>query len=171
MAYAFPVQVLHNFCIMMNFCDDCYFDKLHGSPWKDIDFYELWLIFIFCVEGTTPFWWLLGRLLLLWLLAVLLYWSHLNWHLCEKIILCFHKSCFCDLFLSADPKTNFFFLVPPNFVYRTCLEFAEICRQVDIPPGVLNIVTGLGSEAGAPLASHPHVDKVLLSQSFHLFQT
>jgi betaine-aldehyde dehydrogenase len=24
----------------------------------------------------------------------------------------------------------------------------------------LNIITGLGPEAGAPLASHPHVDKV-----------
>jgi acyl-CoA reductase-like NAD-dependent aldehyde dehydrogenase len=45
------------------------------------------------------------------------------------------------------------------------LELAEICKEVDIPPGVLNIVTGLGSEAGAPLASHPHVDKVLLSNS------
>jgi len=42
----------------------------------------------------------------------------------------------------------------------TCLELAEICREVNLPPGVLNVVTGLGNEAGAPLASHPDVDKV-----------
>ena len=46
------------------------------------------------------------------------------------------------------------------FVFRTCLELGEVCREIDLPPGVLNILTGLGSEAGAPLASHPHIDKV-----------
>jgi betaine-aldehyde dehydrogenase len=50
---------------------------------------------------------------------------------------------------------NFF-----NYYFRTCLELAEVCREVGLPPGVLNILTGLGTEAGAPLASHPHVDKV-----------
>jgi len=40
------------------------------------------------------------------------------------------------------------------------LELAEICREVNLPPGVFNVVTGLGNEAGAPLASHPDVDKV-----------
>lgn len=44
--------------------------------------------------------------------------------------------------------------------FRTCLELADICSEVGLPPGVLNILTGLGTEAGAPLASHPHVDKV-----------
>lgn len=37
-----------------------------------------------------------------------------------------------------------------------------MCLEVGLPPGVLNILTGLGHEAGAPLASHPHVDKVHL---------
>lgn len=45
---------------------------------------------------------------------------------------------------------------------RTCLELAEVCREIGLPPGVLNILTGLGHEAGAPLASHPNVDKVQL---------
>ncbi|RWW86819.1 hypothetical protein BHE74_00004389, partial [Ensete ventricosum] len=45
---------------------------------------------------------------------------------------------------------------------RTCLELAQVCKEVALPPGVLNVVTGLGPEAGAPLASHPHVDKVQL---------
>lgn len=43
---------------------------------------------------------------------------------------------------------------------RTCLELAEVCREIGLPPGVLNILTGLGHEAGAPLACHPNVDKV-----------
>lgn len=47
-----------------------------------------------------------------------------------------------------------------GFIIRTCLELADICREVGLPPGVLNILTGFGPEAGAPLASHPLVDKV-----------
>ncbi|KAK7317212.1 hypothetical protein RJT34_01243 [Clitoria ternatea] len=43
--------------------------------------------------------------------------------------------------------------------FKTCLELAELCGEVGLPPGVLNIVIGLGHEAGAPLASHPDVDK------------
>jgi len=46
------------------------------------------------------------------------------------------------------------------FDCRTCLELGEVCREVGLPPGVLNILTGLGPEAGAPLAAHPDVDKV-----------
>ncbi|MFS7982664.1 putative betaine-aldehyde dehydrogenase [Helianthus anomalus] len=40
----------------------------------------------------------------------------------------------------------------------TCLELGEVCREVGLPPGILNIVTGLGPEAGAPLAAHPDVE-------------
>ncbi|KAI3901661.1 hypothetical protein MKW92_053498, partial [Papaver armeniacum] len=47
----------------------------------------------------------------------------------------------------------------------TCLELGDICREVGLPPGVLNIVTGLGPEAGAPLAAHPHVDKISFTGS------
>ena len=35
-----------------------------------------------------------------------------------------------------------------------------MCKEVGLPSGVLNVVTGLGPEAGAPLSSHPDVDKV-----------
>lgn len=48
-------------------------------------------------------------------------------------------------------------------ISRTCLELADVCQEVGLPPGVLNILTGFGPEAGAPLAIHPHVDKVCLS--------
>lgn len=43
-----------------------------------------------------------------------------------------------------------------------------MCREVGLPPGVLNILTGWGPEAGAPLASHPHVDKVKIVCPFML---
>ncbi|CAL9041815.1 betaine aldehyde dehydrogenase 2 [Musa acuminata AAA Group] len=56
-------------------------------------------------------------------------------------------------------------LKPSELSSVTCLELARVCKEVALPPGVLNVVTGLGSEAGAPLASHPHVDKVAFTGS------
>ena len=44
--------------------------------------------------------------------------------------------------------------------YSTCLELGEVCKEVGLPAGVLNILTGLGPDAGAPLPAHPDVDKV-----------
>lgn len=45
------------------------------------------------------------------------------------------------------------------------LKLAEICEQVDLPNGVLNIVTGYGEEAGAALASHPDVGHITFTGS------
>ncbi|KAG5536809.1 hypothetical protein RHGRI_024291 [Rhododendron griersonianum] len=56
-------------------------------------------------------------------------------------------------------------LKPSDLASVTCLELAEVCKEVGLPPGVLNILTGLGQEAGAPLASHPHVDKIAFTGS------
>ncbi|OIW17713.1 hypothetical protein TanjilG_29063 [Lupinus angustifolius] len=56
-------------------------------------------------------------------------------------------------------------LKPSELASVTCLELAEICREVGLPRGVLNILTGLGPEAGAPLASHPDVDKIAFTGS------
>src|SRR5205823_570289 len=39
------------------------------------------------------------------------------------------------------------------------LLIAEVCQEF-LPPGVLNVITGLGEECGAPLASHPMVSKL-----------
>jgi acyl-CoA reductase-like NAD-dependent aldehyde dehydrogenase len=50
--------------------------------------------------------------------------------------------------------------MPTFWITRTCLELADICKEVGLPSGVLNIVTGLGPDAGAPLSAHPDVDKV-----------
>ncbi|PIA62274.1 hypothetical protein AQUCO_00200337v1 [Aquilegia coerulea] len=56
-------------------------------------------------------------------------------------------------------------LKPSELSSVTCLELADVCKEVGLPPGVLNILTGLGPEAGAPLASHPHVDKIAFTGS------
>ncbi|XP_022852546.1 betaine aldehyde dehydrogenase, chloroplastic-like [Olea europaea var. sylvestris] len=56
-------------------------------------------------------------------------------------------------------------LKPSELASITCLELGEVCKEVGLPPGVLNILTGLGPEAGASLASHPHVDKIAFTGS------
>ncbi|CAN1179818.1 Aminoaldehyde dehydrogenase ALDH10A8, chloroplastic [Linum perenne] len=56
-------------------------------------------------------------------------------------------------------------LKPSELSSLTCLELAEICQEVGLPSGVLNILTGLGPEAGAPLAAHPNVDKIAFTGS------
>ncbi|CAK8566808.1 unnamed protein product [Lathyrus sativus] len=56
-------------------------------------------------------------------------------------------------------------LKPSELASVTCLELGEICKEVGLPPGVLNIITGLGHEAGASLASHPDVDKISFTGS------
>ncbi|GII34797.1 aldehyde dehydrogenase family protein [Planotetraspora mira] len=55
-------------------------------------------------------------------------------------------------------------LKPAETTPLTALAFAEICRQADLPPGVVNIVTGAG-ETGGALVRHPDVDKVAFTGS------
>ncbi|KAL3724781.1 hypothetical protein ACJRO7_029877 [Eucalyptus globulus] len=56
-------------------------------------------------------------------------------------------------------------LKPSELASMTCLELAEVYREVGLPPGVLNILTGLGHKARNPLASHPQVDKIAFTGS------
>ncbi|GIL69134.1 hypothetical protein Vretimale_17210 [Volvox reticuliferus] len=42
-------------------------------------------------------------------------------------------------------------LKPSELASLTCLELAAIAAEVQLPPGVLNVVTGTGPGAGAPL--------------------
>ena len=45
------------------------------------------------------------------------------------------------------------------------LRFAEIMQEAGLPDGVVNVVTGMGSTAGARLAAHPDVDKIAFTGS------
>ena len=51
-------------------------------------------------------------------------------------------------------------LKPAEQTPLTALRLAELIAEVGFPPGVVNIVPGLGPDAGAPLAAHPGVDKI-----------
>jgi aldehyde dehydrogenase (NAD+) len=55
-------------------------------------------------------------------------------------------------------------LKPAETTPLTALAFADICQQADLPPGVVNIVTGAG-DTGRTLVEHPGVDKVAFTGS------
>ena len=55
-------------------------------------------------------------------------------------------------------------LKPAETTPLTALLFAEICQQADLPPGVVNIITGAG-ETGRLLVEHPDVNKVAFTGS------
>lgn len=55
-------------------------------------------------------------------------------------------------------------LKPAETTPLTALAFAAICQEADLPPGVVNIVTGAG-ETGRLLAAHPDADKVAFTGS------
>lgn len=55
-------------------------------------------------------------------------------------------------------------LKPAEFTPLTALAFAEICHEIGLPAGVVNIVTGDGS-TGEALVKHPDVDKIAFTGS------
>ncbi|MDI6099767.1 aldehyde dehydrogenase family protein [Actinoplanes sp. NEAU-A12] len=55
-------------------------------------------------------------------------------------------------------------LKPAETTPLSALFFADVCRQAELPPGVVNIVTGAG-DTGAYLVQHPDVDKVAFTGS------
>ncbi|HEX3540742.1 MAG TPA: aldehyde dehydrogenase family protein [Acidimicrobiales bacterium] len=55
-------------------------------------------------------------------------------------------------------------LKPAETTPLTALHLAEILQQADLPPGVVNIVTGAG-DTGAAVVGHPGVDKVAFTGS------
>jgi aldehyde dehydrogenase (NAD+) len=55
-------------------------------------------------------------------------------------------------------------LKPAETTSLTALAFADICQQADLPPGVVNIITGAG-DTGRMLVEHPGVDKVAFTGS------
>jgi aldehyde dehydrogenase (NAD+) len=55
-------------------------------------------------------------------------------------------------------------LKPAEFTPLSALAFAEICQEVGLPPGVVNIVTGDG-RTGEAIVKHPDVDKIAFTGS------
>jgi betaine-aldehyde dehydrogenase len=56
-------------------------------------------------------------------------------------------------------------LKPSELTPLTALELAAAADRIGLPPGVLNVVTGLGAEAGSALTLHPGVDKLAFTGS------
>jgi acyl-CoA reductase-like NAD-dependent aldehyde dehydrogenase len=56
-------------------------------------------------------------------------------------------------------------LKPAEQTPLTALEVASWFSEAGLPPGVVNIVTGFGESAGAPLVRHPDVNKVAFTGS------
>jgi aminomuconate-semialdehyde/2-hydroxymuconate-6-semialdehyde dehydrogenase len=56
-------------------------------------------------------------------------------------------------------------LKPPEWAPLTCSLLGDLADQAGLPPGVLNVVHGTGTQAGAPLTGHPGVDRVAFTGS------
>ncbi|NWA00165.1 aldehyde dehydrogenase family protein [Pseudomonas gingeri] len=56
-------------------------------------------------------------------------------------------------------------LKPSELTSLTALELAAAADRIGLPAGVLNVVTGLGADAGSPLTEHPGVDKLAFTGS------
>jgi aldehyde dehydrogenase (NAD+) len=55
-------------------------------------------------------------------------------------------------------------LKPAEYTSLTALLFAEICEQVGLPDGVVNIITGDG-DTGAEMVNHPGIGKIAFTGS------
>ncbi len=55
-------------------------------------------------------------------------------------------------------------LKPAETTPLTCWKLAEIIQEADLPPGVVNIIHGMG-QTGAAMVNHPDVDKIAFTGS------
>lgn len=54
---------------------------------------------------------------------------------------------------------------PSEFASASTLELATLLEEAGVPAGVINVVTGLGPEAGSALVEHPDVAKITFTGS------
>lgn len=55
---------------------------------------------------------------------------------------------------------NAIVIKPADETPRTAIRVAELASDAGLPPGLLNVVPGIGIEAGAALAEHPDIDHI-----------
>jgi acyl-CoA reductase-like NAD-dependent aldehyde dehydrogenase len=60
---------------------------------------------------------------------------------------------------------NTVILKPAELTPLSTLRLAELIESVGMPPGVVNIVPGYGTTAGAAMAAHPGIDKISFTGS------
>ncbi|MCG8469057.1 MAG: aldehyde dehydrogenase family protein [Gemmatimonadetes bacterium] len=61
-------------------------------------------------------------------------------------------------------------LKPAEFTSLTALRFAELCHDIGLPPGVVNVVTGDGA-TGAAIVEHSDIDKIAFTGSTEVGRT
>jgi len=54
---------------------------------------------------------------------------------------------------------------PPEWAPLTCSMMADLAAEAGLPSGVLNVVQGIGEEAGAALSAHPDIDRLSFTGS------
>ena len=93
--------------------------------------------------------------------------NHLNYTLREPVGVCgviipwnFPLIMAARYLAPAISMGNSVVLKPAEETPLTALWLARLCEEAGVPPGVVNVVPGIGEVAGARLAEHPRVDKV-----------
>jgi betaine-aldehyde dehydrogenase/5-carboxymethyl-2-hydroxymuconic-semialdehyde dehydrogenase len=56
-------------------------------------------------------------------------------------------------------------LKPPEWAPLTCSLLADFASEAGLPPGVLNVVQGIGEEAGAALVANPGISRISFTGS------
>src|SRR5687768_18598136 len=56
-------------------------------------------------------------------------------------------------------------LKPARYTPLTALAFADLCEEIGLPPGVVNIVTGEAGAVGDRLLEHPDIAKIAFTGS------
>lgn len=56
-------------------------------------------------------------------------------------------------------------LKPPEWAPLTASYFADLAHEAGLPPGVFNVLQGLGPQAGAALARHPDIARICFTGS------
>jgi acyl-CoA reductase-like NAD-dependent aldehyde dehydrogenase len=56
-------------------------------------------------------------------------------------------------------------LKPAEWSPLSCSLLADLAHEAGLPPGVFNVVQGLGEQAGAPLVSHPRIRRISFTGS------
>lgn len=51
-------------------------------------------------------------------------------------------------------------LKPSELAPLSCIVFGQMCTEAGAPPGAVNVIPGLGPDAGGPLSNHPKIDKI-----------
>ncbi len=71
----------------------------------------------------------------------------------------------CGMTVAALVAGNTVIMKPAEQSSIVAARFMQLCREAGFPPGVLNLLTGLGEEVGEHLVQHPKIDFIVFTGS------